>query len=298
MYLIDFNYNGKTLADYNSIVGYYDSSAETNLVTSTPLQLNTVQVNNTFMLASSLYTDAYSGVVNFVKNPCISTNVYYSEDEINEILKWLKRNRTYKKFKPIYDDGSFSDVYLMCVFTEVHLLTNGVGVVGFECSFETDAPWGHLEDITYNFSISSGSGANFFVLNVSQLNGVDLLSSSAGTTRAANSIIVDSGMDVWYAYPKMRIICRGNGDLAIHNSLTPNETTIISHCSVGEIIDFSGETKQITTNLSTHPKFFNDFNYIFPKIVATDESDVNVYTFSMDCDVTMTYSPITHITMI
>lgn len=266
MHVVDFEFNGKRASDFNCIVGSVDGGEEGSIPVATKLTLNTVKVHNTWCIASTEYSEVYTVTLGIVKTPCKDANGYLSETEVLNIMKWLRAPKNYKKFKAIYDDGTFSNIYLMGLFTEVNALKIGGKVVGFEMVLETNAAYGYLDEVTNETDLSSGQSYT----------------------------IQDPGYEIGYTYPQVKVTCQQAGNLELRNSLM-SKSVKINNCSTNEVLTFSGETKVITSSNQLHTKLYNDFNYVFPQIVCTDTSSANTFTSNLRCRLSITYSPIVHI---
>lgn len=267
--LIDFEYAGKLLSDFGCIVCTITSN---NGVSTTDIgnqiTFNTIPTNHTtkFKLVSSEYSDAYTAPpFQICKSPCNADDqhdMYFSEMEVRDIMRWLNRKRFFK-FKPIYDDGEYAMIYFNGSFN-VQTITYGSNVIGMELTLQTDAPFAHYEPIEYNITLSSQNGT--FVIN-------------------------DISDEVGYIYPDIvEIQCLSDGKLTVSNSKDSNNV-VVNNCVSGEKITLIGESKIIESSVY-HQKLFNDFNYNFPKIHNDYNDGENIFSVSIPCKIHMSYSPI------
>lgn len=310
MYVKDFEYNGKKASEYNCIVG--GLNGEDDVIELTVARtVNSVKTGYNWKIASTTYEEAYEGNFQIVKNPCNGSDYYFSEQEIREILKWLKLPRQYKKFVPIYDDETFEEVYLMAVFTAVDAIKINGLVVGFDCKFSTDAPYGYINEKTYFFE-AKGFTLGYNVLGEMKLGYLEdsgikdmdfYLDESLLDLDSIESIgmdydIEDLGYEQRIYYPRVTLVCAHDGAIMVRN-VTSNDSTIIDNCISGERIQLSGDTKQIYTDSPYHVKLYNDFNYHYPTIVCSEKSGTeNHYIISNVKNVEIAYDPVIHITML
>ena len=68
--------------------------------------------------------------------------------------------------------------------------------------------------------------------------------------------------------------------------------SVINNCKQGEVIEMSGDTQIITSSLSssTHSTLYDDFNYAYFRLANTYDNRVNKLTFSLACQITLTYN--------
>lgn len=264
MKLTDFEYAGEKLSAKGCMVCSFDGSGDESRTLGGNLTFNSVQNNNSFIQhkVSSTYDGTYSpDVFSVCKINCGDPeDSYWSQDEIRTFTKWLNRE-SYEKFRPIYDKV-YSGVYFKGYFNVSAHEFGGV-VIGLDLTFVTNAPYGFAEEIKVsNQTVASGG-----------------------------SITVNTSSDkAGYIYPKMTVKCTSVGNLEIKDS--EGRKTIIKSCSTNETLTFSGETKVITTSLTSHSKLPQEFNYMFPRLKTTYSSDLNKFTFSLPCVVSLEFAPV------
>ncbi|HAU84744.1 MAG TPA: hypothetical protein DCW90_04370 [Lachnospiraceae bacterium] len=175
-------------------------------------------------------------------------------------MKWLNKE-SYEKFRPIYDNV-YGGTYFKGYFN-VSVHEFGGFVIGLDLTFVTNAPFGFGEEIKISDQTVTSGG--YLSINTT--------SDKTG-----------------YIYPTMKVKCTSAGDLEITDS--ENRKTVVKNCSANEVVTFSGETKIPTTSLSSHTKFAQEFNYIFPRLKTTNSSDLNKLKFSLPCVVSVEFAPI------
>lgn len=261
MILIDFIYDGLRLSDMGCMPCYLEDT-EGTVDVGNSLNWNTVRPprTNSKKIVSTGYGDDYAPVISIIKNPCKDDTSEFTDQEINKIMRWLNQ-KTYCRFTPIYDDGSFLRLYYNASFN-VQLVRGGAGVIGFTLTMTTDAPY------AYKFERIQ-----------------------SGMTEDKSVEINDDSDEISFVYADVAITCQEAGDLVITNSLDSKNPIEIKNVSAQETILLKGKTKIIQTDFD-HPMLFNDFNYNFLRIGNTKESNKNVISTNLPVHITIEYSPI------
>lgn len=265
MQMIDFEYNGEKLSERNLMLCNFDGANE-EVEVANVISINKIRTpnSNKYMSVGYSYDEALTIEFSICKNLCNSNDeIVISDTELNGIMRWLNRKRLCK-FKPIYDDNSFHNVYFNGTFN-IQPIKMGCNIVGINLTFTTDAPFGFVEPLTYSYTFDDEN----------------------------NELIIDDTSDeVGHLYCNVTIKCLEAGDLQINNSLDINNIVIIKNCSVNETITLHGEQKIIETDNVSHKKIYNDFNYNFLRINNTYEDVRNKFTSNLNCEITIKYSPI------
>ena len=259
MVLMDFEYNGELLSSYDCIIGFLSSTPDKSVLMQSPLNLNTVKNKDINMITSIDYNDVLSAEFTIVKNPCNNLNFSFITDyEIEQIVKWLNQ-KGYNKFKPIYDDGSFSDVYFMGTFTNINLEMINGQPAGLSLVFTSNAPYGFADEMCEIFNTSTITKTDDF-----------------GKTFN----IYNNSQELGYLYPnKVVITCKSAGNIYLRNTTDNNYTSVIKNCTANEIITLDCINKVISTN-KTHSTLYNDFNYNFPRLITKYNEMENIYSFN------------------
>lgn len=150
MYIVDFTYDGRTLSSLGCGVGSLSTSNNENPTLGSELTFDTW--TNTASWKQGVVEAKFETPLEFtfdiVKMNCDDMNNYtFSPQEIADIMKWLNR-KTYKKFSPVFNDGSYSDVYFMGTFTNITAIHMIGEVVGFTLTFTTNSPFGYVEHVS------------------------------------------------------------------------------------------------------------------------------------------------------
>lgn len=263
MGMTDFEYCGESLSSFGMTLCTfdYDGSGEENIANQ--IEMNNVKPirSDVYFSVSSEYDNVFEKDFSICKDPCLSTeDVYLGEEEVREVVRWLNR-KTYGVFKPIYDDGRFHDSYFMATFNLTAVKAAGE-VVGFNLHMTTNAPYAFQDAINYEYE------------NITSLQ------------------IDDSSDEVGHIYCDAEITCLSGGELKITNSADPNYYVSVKNCQAGETITFKGRIKQLTTSRDSHKTIWDDFNYRFIRVLNDYDNSMNEFTFSIPCDVKLSYSPV------
>lgn len=272
MYLTDFIYDGVKLSSLGYLVGSAVTSNNESASAGSKLDLQTVmnRGNNINQIITAQYNETITATFDIIKISCNSEDKGIVEDsEISYIMRWLNRTTNYK-FKPIYNDSTFPDVFFMGTFTEINTIQKGGNVIGFTITFVANTPYGYAdyEDREFELNIPLGSDT------ISQ-------------------VYYDESDEYGIHYPELFIVELYNpGDFELKNELS-NKSTIVENCLSGEILTFDCIHRIITSSkASLHPTLFKDFNYIFPSLCNTYESKENIITVNTSCKINLTYKPI------
>lgn len=264
MQMIDFEYNGEKLSDRGLMLCNFDGTSD-EVEVGNAVSINKVRTpnSNKSMAVGYSYDDDFSRPFSICKNICNGNDdLVISDTELNGIMRWLNRKR-FCKFKPIYDDESFKNVYYNGTFN-ISLVKMGDKVIGLNLTLNTNAPFGYVEPLTYNYTFNDTNTA--FVIN-------------------------DTSDEIGHLYCDVTIKCLEAGDLKITNSLDINNVVMINNCVADETITLRGEQKLITSD-KAHKTLYNDFNYKYIRINNTYEDVRNVFRANLSCEITITYSPI------
>ena len=287
MYLVDFIYDGLKLSNYGCMVGNVVNSGDTALNMGSVINLETVINHGTYTteIVNADYPDVYTVTFDIFKKRCGSGEKEYFEDkEIVWFMKWLNR-KEYHKFVPIYDDGSeFYNIFFMGVFTECKAISIGGRVYGFSLNLTTNSPFAYLDYKPYSFTISSTTTPRKIIINGTET-----------TVNCGSFPFYNISEEIGAIYPEnftVRLLQAGN--LIINNDMDgQSRYTEVRNCFSGETITFDCKHKVITSNDETaHNKFYNDFNYVFPRLMSTFKKSLNTFYLSLRSEVTIDYKPI------
>lgn len=267
-YVIDFSYRGEKLSDYGCIVASINTTFQDSVPIGSNLVLETIKNHATHInkIINTDYNDVVSATFDICKNPCLyktNKDMVFSDIEISFFARWLNQKKYYK-FKPIYENGMYSDLYFYGTFTSISSIIINDNTIGFTLTFTSNSPFGYVDD--KEFTVSLDNKNNSFVF-------------------------YDDSDEIGSLYPNLfQIQCKSNGKLEIQND-QDKRATIINNCVNGEIISMDCGNKIIKSS-ELHPNLFNDFNYNYPRIINDANDRCNTYTVSIPCNILIKYSPI------
>lgn len=271
---IDFEYSGKRLSDFMSMIGSVDGGGSIESLESGN-KLSMIDVETPYLKRmrniNSKYGEMLSREYTIIKNTCNGEPLdTYSMNECNAIMRWLNQP-TYRKFKPIYSSEEWSEVYYNATFNVTPIVC-GDEVIGFNLQMTTDAPFGYYPDVEL-------SGTCPFTIE-------------------------DTSDEIGYIYPHIEITAHSAcAELRLINSKDPTHYTRINNVSANETITLDGTNQLIDTGLTPHSALYNDFNFQFPKIFNKMSEDgiddrKNIYTVTngesgaVNADIVIRYTPI------
>jgi len=286
MYMTDFEFDGEMLSTHGYIVACANSATPDSIQMGSELTLNTVKNynNNSSPLTGTSYDTVLTATFDICKDLCTYDDLELTEEEIRDIMSWLTRKQ-YCKFKPVYDDGSFYDLYYMGTFTNMELISkSNAGYIGFTMTLTTNAPYGWAKEPELAFE------------NVSEFE------------------IYNTSDELGYLYPESVVIQPlADGDLTIKHYLgedeeEDDEVITLTNLTANEIITMDCVRNIITSDVSNtatqeeHKKFYNDFNYNWFRLTRTYAEKLNKYKLvvtttddtetAFPCNVTLNYSSI------
>ena len=256
MYMNDFSYAGRRLSDFGCIVSYINTSLNDNISLGSEIKFETIENKNTHD-----YNEPTPITFDICKNPCSNEIKNFSDTEVSYIMRWLNKKR-YEKFCPIYEDGSYPDIYFKGSFNVSAIYGNG-GIVGFTLTFTSNAPYGFENEKVVIYSLDTNEKFEFY----------------------------NNSDEFGYLYPvRFELKCGSSGNFMMSNSLDSRNIVKVKNCIDGEIITFNCQDKIIQTDKESHSSICKDFNYNFPRFVSNEYENKNVFTVSMPCEITITYS--------
>lgn len=272
MYLTDFIFDGVKLSSLGYLVGSATTSNNETASAGSKLDLQTVmnRGNNINQIITAQYNEPITASFDIIKLTCgDSSEQIVSDREISYVMRWLNRT-TYCKFKPIYNDSTFPDVFFNGTFIEISTIQMGGVVVGFSVTFIANTPYGYADYDNQQLNIMIPSGME-----------------------TASKIYYDESDEYGIHYPEEFIVhLSTGGDLNLTNELS-NKTTIVENCIDGEVLIFDCIHRIITSNkASQHTTLYKDFNYVFPSLCNTTETRENIFTSNISVEMSMTYKPI------
>lgn len=262
MKTIDFEYDGTLASDYNFMVCTFDDGGTDTTEYGSNIDFDTVSIQNgkSFSLVNAGYSEAANFTFQICKNPNVfhGDDMYFTTDEQRLVYRWLNRNDGFHQLKMFTED--FGTLVFNGSFNINAVVLNGF-VIGFELTFQMGNPYATQECYRVRKVLSSNS----------------------------KFTLIDNSDDIGYIYPKLKILCKSDGDLVIKNSIE-NRSTIIKNCKSGEVIT-ADENLNISSSLPSH-KLYNDFNFVFFRIANTYQEQRNIVSINLACEITIEYYPV------
>ena len=316
--LIDFEYDGKKLSDFGMIVSTLDGTVESMNIGNN-ISDSDVKAPGTdeYLSIGMDYSEKLVANIKIFNFNCDKKNDFQTLDEItiNKLMRWLNR-RGYYKFKPIYEDGSYSDVYFKGTFN-VELIMNGSNVIGLDLTLNTNAPYGFRDIDKFEFSFNGGGDNVYYDELIANLTDeISILQEKIDNGEATDGemlrilsakkdlekytkakednvlLIEDISDEVGHRYANVDITLKESADeFILYNDIDKNNNVVIRNCSAGETIHLYGETKIITSDYN-HANLQNDFNFNFFRICNTYESSTNNIHTNKKADIVIDYKPI------
>ena len=259
--MVDFSYAGKRLSDYGCIVVSIVTPNEDSVSLGSNITFETLKNSSTFVdrIVRVDYEEPTPVTFDICKNSTNGTSVF-SDNEVSFIMQWLNK-KSFEIFRPVYDDGSYANTYFKGSFNVTAIYIAGE-VVGFTLTFTANSPFGYDNEQNLTINIDN-SNDTFTFFNHSDEYG--------------------------YLYPTQFVItCKSDGDFSMSNNIDMNIVKI-NNCINGEIITLDCCNKIIQSD-KAHTTLYNDFNYNYPRFVLNEDTNENVFTVSLPCEIKMSYS--------
>lgn len=274
MYCTDFIFDDNYLSEYNAVICNItiDSTGFQIEDIGSVITFNTVNnlATGKSRLVSAQYDNMYTTNFQIAKLDCTGQEVFFDSEQIVQIRRWLGQ-KEFKKFRPFYENAEYPELYYIGSFTSVQPIVINGGVIGFDLTFNANAPYGFLEPFTHTFSFGEGGG-DFEIWNHSD--------------------------ELGYLYCKITLEDIGSiEEPIIITNKTINKKTVVTNYAANNTIIIDGENKiimQTTEDLdgSYTKKLMNGFNYVFPQIYNDLNSRVNKFNINTACTITLEYTPI------
>ena len=260
MYFVDFVYDGLKLSDFGCMVGSAVTGNNDSVEMGSIVKLETAINHGSYVseIINADYPDVYSVTFDIFKKPCDDNNDVFGDKEITWFMRWLNR-KDYHKFIPIYNNPKdFYRIYFMGTFTDCKLINMQGQVYGFTLTFTSNSPFGYLDYKPNTFNINYKTDS-FEIVNP--------YSKESETLTGGSFILYDESEELGSIYPKsFKVTLSDAGRLVIWNNFDKTDRyTEVKNCLAGETITFDCIHKVITSSVE-HPKLYNDFNYVFPRL--------------------------------
>ena len=287
MYLVDFVYDGLKLSDFGCMVGSAVTDNSDSVEMGSLVKLETVINHGSYRseIVNADYPDVYTITFDIFRTPCGKGFEDYLDDkEVTWFMRWLNR-KEYKKFIPIYDNPKdFYRIFFMGTFTECKAISIQGHVYGFTLTFTSNSPFAYLDYKPNTFNVIN-NGTSFQVFNKHTKEYEDYI---GGTFT-----LYDESEELGAVYPhSFTITTLTGGDLVIKNSMDDDDRyTQVKNCAANETLTFDCIHKVITSD-KPHAKLYNDFNYVFPRLINEFYDHKNEFYVTLNSTVVVDYNPI------
>ena len=264
MNAVDFHYDGLYLSDFGYMICSFDggNSPETiSMGSEITFTQSPVSNGRRFMITSASYDSCIEAEFSICKDPDVFTDYeerFFTVEEQQELMRWLNRTDMHR-FAPVEDE--IVDIFYEGSFNLSKIELNG-NVIGMNLHFISNRPFGFATDIEHRFEVAAGG----------------------------SYIVRDGSDEIGYDYPYMKIKMKNSGTLTITNSFD-GRSTIIKNCVSGETITMKDMIIE-SSDVAHQGTIMNDFNFLFPRICNSYDNLDNKFTFSLPCEVEITYKPI------
>ena len=264
MFATDFEFDNKRLSDLGMMVMVFDKASDETISSGADIIFNQVKTSGSdiFNLYSSKYEEVFKATFQIGKNPCLcktQDDMYLSPTEVSGLQRWLCQKR-YCKFKVA--QRGYENIYWNATFSSKQIMLNGM-IIGLELSLFTNAPYAFQEEVTIKKILQKNEG---FTLH-------------------------DLSDEVGEIMPFIEVEFLETGDSWILENSMDINITEVKNVSANEVITFDGKNQIISSSFLEH-KIADDFNYHFPIIGNTYDTNINEYVSNLDCKITIKYSPI------
>lgn len=256
--MVNFLYDTEWASDYQLKVCSFESKSGIN-ITEMGSKFSDEHIKITGTDEFKIINNDYSSPLSFVFQTCKFDNdctlAAITPEEYSKINRWVNRKESHR-FK--IDKTNYQDIYFLGRFN-INAIKINDDIYGIEFTFISDYPYGFLDEITQTYS-----GKNFMIYNHSD--------------------------EIGFLYPKITINCKESGDLRIENSMD-NEIFELLNCQKNEIINIDSKYAIINSSKTGIP-LYNRFNFNYIKLSNTYLERKNIFTSSLNIDMTISYSPI------
>ena len=274
MYIVDFEFDGELLSDYGCILAGANIS-EDNVGLGSELKPENIKIHSIDKMVCSKYEDILTWESSIMKNPCNTDgsqeSLYFSDHEVYMLSAWLNKMQ-FKKFHPVYDDGSFSELYYYGWFYVEAVRFDG-NIIGFTLKFTANSPYAYSQERTISYSLSSYGNPVYLTQIFDMEEGLFTPDSIQITCRNAGKI----QFSMRYKY---------NGT---YSSYVGN--TIIDNCQSGEVITMDYKTKTVKSTVRGYI-IGKDFNYNFLDIPIKRNGETEFSLLDGDANFVIKYTPI------
>lgn len=254
MRCIDFIFDEKQLSDFGMMICSFDNSESSPTDANLEYITNTPPDSDVLNFYGSKYEGQLSWNIGICKNPCCNPEPgYITSDEERMLKKWLVRKDGYKWLHFIDDE----DYYDINYNVKINASSNQIGgrTIGLLLTITADSSYGYTDEIE-----------NMITLNKNDYIYIDVQSD-----------------DIGYIYPVINITPLESGDLELINTSDSQMHTKIKNASVGKTYTLDAKN-EIQNGILPE-----NFNWIFPRFVVSDDINENIFTSNLSVEITFIY---------
>lgn len=263
MWADDFQFDNQLASSYGLMICSFDSSNSVeNIRNGADIEITTTRTpgTNEWRYISSQYSEVLTTTFQIAKKICdINTDKYFSIAEQRLINRWLNRRDGFHIFRIIKE--GYENVYFeaQANVNKIELLGE---VIGFEVTVTTNRPYGMFLEQLHKFTVQKNGSYRF----------------------------VDISDEIGHNYPHITIKVLEDGNLNIKNSICEDITTI-QNCTKDEVITIDNNNRTLFSSVRG-VSVMDAFNFKWLKIENNLNTKFNTFTFSLPCEVILTYKPI------
>lgn len=210
--------------------------------------------NNQFIIQGIKPKSPLSFDIEFISD---TTNQAITPIQSHNITKWLFDRLNYHRFEIFSKD--YSNIYFNCRFTKAEKINSGVGIIGYKCTVECDAPWAWEKERPSIYNITS--------------------------TPSFIKYICNSDSESYLIPQNLQITCgQSGGTVSITNINDNNHIIQFYGLLANEIISLDSFGQVIS---STSNKRFTNWNHKFLRFVNGDNTlnvSGDISKISITCD--------------
>lgn len=254
----DFIFGNFRASDYGLIlVSFnYNSDADNELGIAPTVIEEFIGYNPVPIYLGQKYENKLELSISVMKNPCIFSDVYFTEKELRSILR-ITTGQKYYQWLKLFNQKIDEDLWYRARISNVSYKKVGGNIIGiiFTMSCDSAFAWSNEN----NINIKAKPGQHFYIHN----NTDDLYN---------------------YIYPYIEIISTFGDDITVTNISDNNWTSEIQNVKSNEKITIDSQKEIITSNIE-HVSLLNDFNLHYFRLIP----DKNEYVSNTDIQIVFKY---------
>ena len=154
MFATDFLFDSQRLSDFGCMICSFDGDFST--AEGSEIEYNVVQspARDRFNFYGAKWSSQIVWNFSICKNPCVDSDVYFSQYEESQLAKWLLKTDGYKPFQ--FDQEGYEDIYYKAY---INMMPYQVGgrTVGFDLTVTSDCAYGYTDLIVKKATINAST---------------------------------------------------------------------------------------------------------------------------------------------